>query len=585
MNKRSHIWSGYLLTAFVMIGFVVWFLVNQNKPALSYLSNIESVNQVSDNQVFLNYATIDTDFDIYGIAFNTAENLLYLTGEGKLSVINAQNGAVIKSNVSIDSTITKLSFNNFTNTLFAHSDDNIIKLNKTTFNVLATYSCDCTRVTDIAFGQDGRMFVAAPEKIIVMDETNGNIIGSVSMPVYHDFFGYKLGISHATNTLFALPLEMESALLYKFNILGNSPIQVATFDPDIYSASFNLSADENTLLFFGTNLGTGGGILKQFSAEDFDLQWTVENSAKTTFANTNGDGQLTFAISEKTFYSGTLFALYSLSGDIFTDYWIGGVGIWHMIPFTDNNVAVSFHDTVKLFKFSSYQVDVPLVLNDYCAVSNIDDFSDINSGWPIGSSGTSTVGYSNGKYFMNHLDANRWLGVTRGDYWASGTQMVEVEGFETDGDSSIWGLIFGLNDDWTSFYTFEIAPNTKSWYVLNYSATSGWSVVASGSSNVISSGSIPNKLRISGINSSQQHFVINGTTVFSFSERIGRIGLSGASLTANINLRYDNYIIAHKNCPIPASKSSNELALNLSNIVGERPSLDEIPRNSNFMGD
>lgn len=202
----------------------------------------------------------------------------------------------------------------------------------------------------------------------------------------------------------------------------------------------------------------------------------------------------------------------------------------------------------------NHQVMLPVIYNNYCASAFTDDFSDPGSGWPIQTTGASTFGYVNGEYNIHHQNEDRWLAVTNGNYWRN-SEMVQIKG-RVASNEGVWGLLFGLNDDWTNFFTFEILPDSQVWVVLHFSSSGGWSLVANGTSNAIIPGSAFNVLSLEGSYNNQTRFLINGSSVYNMGQRVGRVGITGGSFENNTTIRYDDYLFVDLHCPNPTEVSN-----------------------------
>lgn len=194
-------------------------------------------------------------------------------------------------------------------------------------------------------------------------------------------------------------------------------------------------------------------------------------------------------------------------------------------------------------------VHLPATLNTYCFAPFIDDFSNPLSGWPNVDTGNIVYGYINGQYQIFHRLAYRWGGVTAGSYWSNG-ELAQVRGRIVQNSGS-WGLIFGLNENWTDFYSFEIFPSSQEYYLFHYTSSTGWSIERSGFSTGISTSGF-NTMAIHADPSSGIQLQINNYPYAYYPEVPGRVGLSGSSLAANTDIRFDNYLFAAENCPVSA---------------------------------
>ena len=222
----------------------------------------------------------------------------------------------------------------------------------------------------------------------------------------------------------------------------------------------------------------------------------------------------------------------------------------------------------------SVSIYLPTIFNNYCAAPFFDDFSG-DYGWPTGDTGKILYRYYNNEYNIFHREKENWFGVTRGDRWES-DKMVQAQGRTPSGES-VWGLIFGLNDDWTDFYTFEIFPNQRTWYIFHFTSASGWSLVQNNGNSAVQPGTAINTIRIerNAANGNMQ-FYINGSYMTSLAEKDGRVGLSGASLADNTDIRYDDYHFILDECPNddPYTRPEPPAA---GSITLDRPAIDSLP--------
>lgn len=511
---------------------------------------------------------------ISGYAVDPVNNLLYVGGSMPMSnnnyiaVIDTEIGTQTGIYEGFPDDMNELALSTDGSILFALVDDEILKIDTTSFNILDTYQCNCDRAVDIVSGQDGRLFISSSDQIQVMDESNGNIIGSVSMPNHYS--GYDLQIVPSINLLFAMQRYYSSTnyTLYKFDISGDNPVQLASVDTEVGSAQFNISADGSYAIVVGGTVDSG--TLKQYSVENFDLLNTIDNNNEFTLADTSIDSQLIYAVTSRRFYSGFLRAFDANTGSEIMNYWIGGGGHTFMTTLGEDKIAVgTLTSYVRLFVPSTHGLALPMIYNNYCPAPYIDDFSDPNSGWPVSVSGSTTYQYIDGEYEIYHDDANKWVGVTIGHVMEN-TETVVIEGRLANNHDGVLGLVFGLNNDWSNFYTFEILPQHQIYAILHYNSQTGWSTISSGNSTAINTDSQVNELKIRGTGSSQ-NFYINDTYVTWTDMHSGHVGISGGSFESNVRIRYDNYLFADDNCPIPMENPVNSAIESSSDLNNNHP--------------
>ncbi|HSH01946.1 MAG TPA: right-handed parallel beta-helix repeat-containing protein [Anaerolineae bacterium] len=194
---------------------------------------------------------------------------------------------------------------------------------------------------------------------------------------------------------------------------------------------------------------------------------------------------------------------------------------------------------------------LPITYKQYCGSAFSDTFDNPNSGWPSGITQSGLrYGYTDPGHYQLYLpQENQWFAVTRNDYWNS-SEKVETTGHIGNNANGYYGLLFGLNNDWSDFYAFEVLPQYNRWAMTHFNSNTGWSIVD------IQEISLNNSLNTLAIvnnpNHANQMFLqVNGTTVKTLGHHLGRVGLTGGAFTNNIDIRHDNYLFADTNCPTP----------------------------------
>ena len=215
-------------------------------------------------------------------------------------------------------------------------------------------------------------------------------------------------------------------------------------------------------------------------------------------------------------------------------------------PLPDGKLAVVNYEEVEFHRLMTDMLVMPLLFNNFCGGPVRDDFSDPNSGWPRGDDGVVAVGYVDGQYSILHRQADHWIAVTRDERWVNSEQ-VRVTARLASGNGLV-GMIFGLNDDWSEFYTMEVAPHYRAYLVRHFTAAEGWETLAIYQSvDGIHTGSEPNVLRIerqwAGSDQEEVRLIVNNRTM-TLPEPLpdtafnGRVGLTGASFEANTDIRH-----------------------------------------------
>ena len=74
---------------------------------------------------------------------------------------------------------------------------------------------------------------------------------------------------------------------------------------------------------------------------------------------------------------------------------------------------------------------------------------------------------------------------------------------------------------------------------------------------------------------STKQFIINNTSILYIALPDARIGLSGAALQSNVDIRYDNYVLVNENCPFPTQDPDGFpwFEQEQDTVVLERPAL------------
>jgi hypothetical protein len=230
-----------------------------------------------------------------------------------------------------------------------------------------------------------------------------------------------------------------------------------------------------------------------------------------------------------------------------------------IVALPNGGVAVVFHTSVYFYHSTQYAAAVPVVLKTHCAGGPVyDDFSDVNSGWPSAILESIVIGYIDGEYTILQQDADVWFAVSRGDFWADARgASITTRLPARDGLS---GLVFGLNADWSHFFTFEVIPSLGRWVVFEYTEGIGWTLLMTGVPYNIAPIGDWNKLTLNPIVSPDQvYLMVNGQIVGEVSNVPGRIGLSAGSFEPDFEARFDNYVFMGQNCLINSPLSDNQL--------------------------
>jgi uncharacterized repeat protein (TIGR01451 family) len=196
-------------------------------------------------------------------------------------------------------------------------------------------------------------------------------------------------------------------------------------------------------------------------------------------------------------------------------------------------------------------VYLPIIFRNYCPPGPYaDDFSDPGSGWPIDDTGDTLYEYLNGEYRILLRNANWWAGARPGFKASNYIVAVDVRR-TTGGITGSYGLIFGLSDDWSQFYSFEIAPHNippaRNYIIFRYNS-GNWTPLAAGfSDNISPIWDATNRLKIER-NGSLIRAYANGHLLTSVSDgsytgsrHVGLIATS--SSMPNLDVRFDNFTV------------------------------------------
>jgi hypothetical protein len=183
-----------------------------------------------------------------------------------------------------------------------------------------------------------------------------------------------------------------------------------------------------------------------------------------------------------------------------------------------------------------------------CPPYYTDDFSDPGSGWPVGDNSNLRYAYTDGQYQIWLKEPSLGMLVTPGAKAADFA--VEVRARRTSGNDGTYGIVFGINEDWSERYQVHIDANYYSIWQYNYgswTALRDWT-----SSGYINTGTSWNDLRVIRDGTSIKLY-INGhhlTTVtdgsFTGLRRIGLLAYSPSS--GALDVRFDDFSLHPATC-------------------------------------
>ena len=242
-----------------------------------------------------------------------------------------------------------------------------------------------------------------------------------------------------------------------------------------------------------------------------------------------------------------------------------------LLPLPNNEVAHLFMNGIRILHPNDHIAAAPVVLSGFCGGPYVDTFSDPNSGWPVADLGPVAYRYDRDQYSILQREDNRWSAVSRGDVW-NNWHGAGVRTWVPAGEG-MSGLVFGLNSDWSQFYTLEVIPHLSRWVVFSYSDATGWQILATslGTNGIDQS----NNLVLNLLPDGALGLFVNDNLVYALaSPPAGRIGLSGGSFESGgeIDLRFDDYmLVTGPNC----FRSGGRANTVEQSPVMERPPLEE----------
>jgi predicted GH43/DUF377 family glycosyl hydrolase len=181
-----------------------------------------------------------------------------------------------------------------------------------------------------------------------------------------------------------------------------------------------------------------------------------------------------------------------------------------------------------------------------CAAYYADSFSDPKSGWYAGEDSAVKYAYTGGEYQVWIKNPSDGRLVTPGakatDFTAS------VSALRTSGTSGAYGLVFGINENWSEFYEVLIDANAFSVWRYN----NGWTALQNWTtSGAIATGTNWNRLKVVR-NGSLITVYINGQQVANLSDGtftgLRRIGVTVESYNTGVDVRFDDFTLYPANC-------------------------------------
>ncbi len=197
---------------------------------------------------------------------------------------------------------------------------------------------------------------------------------------------------------------------------------------------------------------------------------------------------------------------------------------------------------------------LPLITKgESCAAYYIDNFSNPNSGWPISDDSNRRYAYTNGEYQILVKNAYHGWYVTPGAKATDFTASVSAR--RMSGTLGAYGILFGINEDWSQLYEVLIDANSYSiWLYDQYNY--GWTALKNWtSSSYIATGTSRNRLKVVRNGSSISVYVNNHllTTLVNGSfTGLRRIGFAAESDDVGADIRFDDFSMYPASCGVTA---------------------------------
>jgi hypothetical protein len=189
---------------------------------------------------------------------------------------------------------------------------------------------------------------------------------------------------------------------------------------------------------------------------------------------------------------------------------------------------------------------LPCIL--YCVPLYFDNFSNPSSGWLIYDDSDALFGYNNGEYQIL-VKSPAWATGTHPDFKAS-NYSVYADVRNPNSVFGSYGIGFGIAQDWSTLYTFEIYPD--GWFGLYRVDSSGFVKLIEAYSPLINQGSASNQIKLERNNASISAYS-NGMLLANVTDNTYTgslyIGLIASSYgDANLDIRYDNFRVDPITC-------------------------------------
>ncbi|MCB0165329.1 MAG: PQQ-like beta-propeller repeat protein [Anaerolineae bacterium] len=430
--------------------------------------------------------------------------------------------------------------------------------NGASFTALGIADVDNDGETEIVVGQDREHTGAAGVYLIVFDgATATEEWKSVGLDTYWGYV-YDIELADVDNdTHIELIASLAGSKVYIYDGVTHQLDGIK--DISAYALeTFNVDADSQTEIL----VGTGSGVVEVYNGAtfEFETEFKLGNGAILGLLvdDVDQDGQYEWLISEAgnlSIYNGVTKALLWRK-----DNFGQSTGYFNHLNSRDldfdGTKEVVLGSSFALYQFGSnlnqsprLLVYLPSILRNHCTSLYTDNFENPASGWYVGDNGNVRFEYLNDEYRLLIRNPRWWAGARPNV--AIENAIVTVDVRNVTGEPSSYGLQFGIANNWSQFYSFEITPDGY-YNLFRYSSNSGWTLLARDVSPHIYLGQATNRLRIvrSG---SQISAYANGQLLKSLSDSTFTgtryLGVIVTSFDEpDIDVRFDNFTVDSATC-------------------------------------
>jgi uncharacterized repeat protein (TIGR01451 family) len=238
---------------------------------------------------------------------------------------------------------------------------------------------------------------------------------------------------------------------------------------------------------------------------------------------------------------------------------------------------------VSIVSTTTPDLYLPVVMKGWhaehpCSPGYVDDFSDSGSGWPAYEDSDAEIAYTGGQYQIWLKKPSLGRLVTPG---AKATDFaVAVSARRTSGNYGVYGIVFGVNEDWSELYQVHIEASYYSiwrrsgetWIALQY-----WTP-----SDHIHTGTSWNRLKVvrDGVDIAlylnDQHLTTVTDGSFTGLRRIGLVAYSPSS--GSLDVRFDDFALYPADCGVGAAGAGFEMGEPEIRFVPQPLGMDRLDR-------